>query len=107
MIANPGTGLEGLIISGPSNQFHAGITGVITVDVTDKTAQRILGQSPMTTVFTLGDNAGTVAVNSTTSPWELTFNVERAGLWTLSITAGLLTHVVGSPFSVRVPQPET
>jgi len=35
----------------------------MTVDVTDKTAQRILGQSPMNTLFTLGDNAGTVAIN--------------------------------------------
>lgn len=102
IIANPGTGLEGLVIDGPGNNFFAGTMGVVTIDVTDKTAQRIFGVSPMATALHIGTSRTDVAVNSTVNPWQLSFNVEQAGTWTLSITAGLLTHVVGSPFSITV-----
>ena len=102
VIGQLGSGLEGLILKGASGEYIAGDMGIITVDASDRTAQRLFDRSPLVTELVAATESASVHHNTTVTPWTLSFNVQKAGIWKLAVSAGLLTHAVGSPFTVTV-----
>ena len=105
-VSEPGTGLEGLIFSGdlPPSTSVAGLPGTFNVDASDATAQKKFENSPFTVSMSpvAGGVSSTPQSQLIADVYRVDYNVQKSGLWRLSVTAGGEVHCVGSPFSLMV-----
>lgn len=107
-ITNPGTGLEGLKLSGDLPPYIAeavaGKEGRFIVDATDETAKKKFELMPLTVAMqpAKGGPVTTPASQLADDVYTVGYMVPTSGLWKLSVMAGGQVHCVGSPFSVTV-----